>query len=140
MPQSPVKILVADDDPEDLELLEEHLLSVEPTARLQTFSDGQSAYEYLRSQEDSDPPSLIVLDYNMPGLTGAQVLTFLKASHQYASTPKVVYSNSSTAKFIQECLNSGASEYIVKPDTMEDIHQVAKRLVALARKDQSAGR
>jgi CheY-like chemotaxis protein len=134
MSRNPIKILVADDDPEDLELIEEHILSVEPTAELDKFMDGLSAYEYLHSQPDSELPALIVLDYNMPGLNGSQVLSSLNTAGRYKSIPKIVLSSSSTAKFIDECLKNGATEYIVKPDNMKEIHRLARKLVSLAAK------
>jgi CheY-like chemotaxis protein len=126
-----IKILVADDDPEDLELMEEHILSVEPKAQLNKFKDGLSAYEYLHSRTDTELPSLIILDYNMPGLNGCQVLSFIKTS-RYRSIPKIILSNSNTAKYIAECLENGATEYIVKPSSMDAIHTLAKKLVSLA--------
>jgi CheY-like chemotaxis protein len=132
MSRTHIKILVADDDPDDLELIEEHILLVEPTAELDKFSDGISAYEYLRSQSDGELPSLIILDYNMPGLNGSQLLSSLKAASRYRSIPKIVLSSSNTAKYIDECLNNGATEYIVKPDNMKGIYNLAQRLVSLA--------
>ena len=127
-----IRILMADDDPEDLELIEENILLVEPRARLDKFMDGLSAYEYLRSRPDTELPSLIVLDYNMPGLTGSEVLSSLKTGKRYTSIPKIILSNSNTEKFVRESMNNGASEYIVKPGSMEEIHDLAKKLVSLA--------
>jgi CheY-like chemotaxis protein len=132
MTRPPIKILVADDDPEDLELMEEHILSVEPRAQLEKFMDGLSAYEFLHSRPDTDLPSLIILDYNMPGLNGCQVLSSIKSATRYTSIPKVILSNSNTPKYIEECLHNGATEYIVKPSSMDAIHNLAKKLVTLA--------
>jgi len=123
---------MADDDPEDIELIEEHIKLVEPTAKLDKFVDGRSAYEYLRSQPDNDLPSLIILDYNMPGLNGSQLLSSLKSANRYKSIPKIVLSGSSAVQFKDECLKNGATEYIVKPDNIKDVHDLAKRLVSLA--------
>jgi CheY-like chemotaxis protein len=135
MSHSRIKILVADDDPEDLELMEEHILSLDPTVKLDKFVDGLSAYKYLDSQPDSDLPSLIILDYNMPGLNGSQLLSSLKPVKRYASIPKVILSSSNTAKYIDECLQNGATEYFVKPDNMKEIQSLAKKLVSLATKN-----
>jgi len=129
-----IRILMADDDLEDLELIEEHILQVEPTIKLDKFIDGRSAYEYLSSQPDGDLPSLIILDYNMPGLNGPQLLFSLKTGKRYKSIPKIVLSSSSAAQFIDECLKNGATEYIVKPDNMKEVHDLAKKLVSLAAK------
>jgi len=128
-----VRILIADDDPEDLELIEEALLSVEPTAELHTFADGLSAYEYLHTRMDNDLPSLIILDYNMPKLTGIDLLLRLNAQTRYKDIPKIVLSTSSAGPHKHECMVNGAAAYIVKPDSMTEMHNVAKKLVALCR-------
>lgn len=132
MLHNPIRILIADDDPEDLELIEEFLLMEAPKARLYKFMDGRSASEYLDALPDSDLPSLIILDYNMPGLTGSQVLALLKTVNRYKQIPKVVLSTSNTTKFIRESLNNGAMEYIVKPESIAGIHDLAKKFVTLA--------
>jgi len=132
MSRTHIKILVADDDPEDLELMEEHILSVEPTVKLDKFMDGLSAFEYLRSRPDSELPSLIILDYNMPGLNGCEVLSSLKMTNRCISIPKIVVSSSNNKKFIDECMHNGAIEYIVKPDNVSEIHDLAQKLVSLA--------
>ena len=132
MSPSNIKILMADDDPEDLELMEEHILSLEPTAKLDKFMDGLSAYKYLHTRPDNELPTLIVLDYNMPGLNGSQLLSSLNTAERYASIPKIILSSSNTAKFIEECLKNGATEYIVKPDSMKELQGIAKKLVSLA--------
>lgn len=141
MMKNEIKILMADDDPEDLGLIEEHLISIDPKINLLKFMDGLSAYDYLCSQPDQDLPSLIVLDYNMPGLSGYELLVALKSTDRYAWIQKIVLSSSNTQKFIQECLRNGAAEYIVKPSNMEDLHTLAKRLLSLAEQaDQTAGK
>jgi len=129
-----LKILVADDDPEDLELIGEHILLVDPGVKLDKFMDGLSAYEHLLTQPDDELPSLIVLDYNMPGLTGSELLSSLNTANRYRAIPKVILSTSNTSKFIDECLHNGATEYIVKPGSMKEIHHLAQKLVSLAAK------
>jgi CheY-like chemotaxis protein len=132
MGDEPVKILIADNDPEDIELIEEYLLMEAPDLQLSKFKDGLSVSEYLKTLPDEELPSLIILDYNMPGLTGAQVLSSLRSAGRYKSIPKIVLSTSDTPKFIQESLQNGASEYIVKPGSMREIQNLAKKFVSLA--------
>ena len=132
MPATQIRILIADDDSEDLELIEEHILAVEPRAQLHKFMDGFSAYNFLHSRSSDEQPSLIILDYNMPGLSGSQVLAALKLSDRYSGIPKIVLSTSNSANFMEESLANGALEYIVKPASMKEIHQLAKKLVTLA--------
>jgi CheY-like chemotaxis protein len=129
MQQKNLNILMADDDAEDLELIEEAILNEEPGAKLKKFFNGHSAIEYLHSVPDEELPCLIVLDYNMPELKGSEVLSFMKSKKRYDTIPKVVLSTSNAYMHQYECMNNGASEYIVKPDSMKGMELLAKKLI-----------
>ena len=120
---------MADDDIEDIELIEEAILNIEPDATLHKFFNGQSAIEFLHSSPDDDLPCLIILDYNMPELKGSEVLSFMKSKKRYDTIPKVVLSTSNASMHQYECMNNGASEYIVKPDNMKELNGLAKKLL-----------
>lgn len=122
-----------DDDLEDLELIEDAILNVAPGIELQKFTKGLSAMEYLRSRPDHELPGLIILDYNMPELNGSQLLSSLKGQDRYSSIPKIVLSTSNAPLHIHECINNGATEYIVKPNNMKDLHHLAVKLLTLGR-------
>jgi len=128
------KILIADDDLEDLELIEEAIIAVEPEAELHKFTNGFTAMEYLNSRRDNELPCLIILDYNMPELNGSQWLSSVKNQTRYDQIPKIILSTSDAPVHIQECIDSGAAEYIVKPDTLMGLQNIAKRLVGMCRK------
>ncbi len=125
------RILIADDDLEDLELIEDAILSVDSKIELQKFTSGFTVIEHLNSKLDQDLPNLIILDYNMPQLNGAQLLLTLKAQERYRSIPKVVLSTSNAAPHIHECLKNGATEYFIKPDSINSLRNLAQRLLAL---------
>lgn len=129
-----VRILIADDDPEDLELIEEAILSTEQTAELHKFTNGLAALEYLNTRHDNDLPHLIILDYNMPQLNGAQFLSTMNSQPRYSSIPKVVVSTSNAPLHIQECMRNGAADYIEKPDTMQGIYNMGKKLLTFCNK------
>ncbi len=121
-------ILIADDDPEDLELIEEAILNVEPEAELHKFTNSITAIEYLDGISDANLPQLIILDYNMPELNGAWFLAAIKKD-RYLPIPKVVLSTSDAPLHIKECLKNGATEYIIKPDNMRALWELGKRLL-----------
>ena len=131
MNDNSVSILIAEDDPEDMDLIADAIVAVEPKAHLYKFPDGLSAVEYLRTQSDNDLPSLIILDYNMPGLTGAQVLRTISTEERYKAIPKVVLSTSNAALHKYECMRNGAAEYFVKPNSMKELNQLVKTIVDL---------
>lgn len=124
-----VKILIADDDPDDLELVETAITDSLPTAELILFTSGQSALDYLHNCVDTELPSLIVLDYNMPCMTGTAVLSRLDSMQRFAAIPKVILSTSDSSLFVQESLSKGAQEYFVKPVNLSELNKLAKSLL-----------
>lgn len=125
-----LRILMADDDEEDLQLIEEAILDVQPDAEVLKFLNGRTTIEYLNASSDSELPCLIILDYNMPEMTGAQVLAYMKTQERYQTIPKIVLSTSNASPHIQECLRNGAMEYFVKPDSIKGFNKLATKFLA----------
>lgn len=134
MPNPNVTILIADDDVEDLELVEDAILNEDPGLRLYKVTNGAAALDYLARQADNELPCLIILDYNMPELSGLEVLVQICSENRYKSIPKVILSTSSTPAHIQECIKNGATEYFVKPDSMKGMHALAVKMLSLCKK------
>ena len=129
----PITILVADDDFEDLELIENAITNIEPDADLHKVTNGKAAIEYLSNQPNNKLPCLIILDYNMPELTGSEVLSLIGKDKRYETIPKVVLSTSNTPFHMVECKSNGATEYFVKPSNMNDLNNLAKRMLNYCR-------
>lgn len=129
--KSTIRILIADDDEEDIELLEEAVLQESPKVQFLKFLNGRSIQEYLYNAGNIEYPCLIILDYNMPELTGAEVLSWMKDQGRYTSIPTIVLSTSNSPMYIDECMKNGALEYIVKPDNLQQLNALAKKLVTL---------
>jgi CheY-like chemotaxis protein len=127
-------ILLADDDPDDQELIVHAFTEVSPSFRLHIVNDGKEAIDFLSTVSDSKLPCLIVLDYNMPELNGAQVLLKLTNDKRYEAIPKVILSTSSNPKYIQDCLHKGAHAYRVKPDNFAQLVVLAKEMLELCDK------
>lgn len=125
-----INILIADDDDEDLELIEEAILNFEPNVKLHKVNDGKAVLEYLEELQDHMLPDLIVLDYNMPQMKGSEVLTQLNGHDRYHGVPKVILSTSSTPFYIDECKSKGAAEYFVKPNTQRELDVLAERMLS----------
>ena len=130
MNQSRKTILIADDDPEDLELVEIAFGKLEPGTDLRKVSNGRAAVEYLVNQPDNDLPCLIILDYNMPELTGLEVLSHICNDDKFEKIPKVIFSTSNSPLHKAECMKKGASEYFVKPNTLSGFNDIAKKMLA----------
>ena len=127
---------MADDDAEDLELMEYAFRSKKPEAAIHKVSNGHQLLTYLKNWKDIDPPCLIILDYNMPELTGAEILNILQQENLYESVPKVILSTSNTSSYIHECKKNGATDYFVKPNNMKEMEALAQRMLQICGNEQ----
>jgi CheY-like chemotaxis protein len=133
MQSNNLTILAADNDLEDLELIEDAILNAQPGARLEKVTNGNELIKYLSSCKDNDLPCLIILDYNMPELNGSQLLAIISKQPRYTGIPKVILSTSNAPFHVQECLKNGATDYFVKPDNIRDLYSIAKKMLDFCR-------
>lgn len=131
MLQQPKFILLADDDQEDLDLLSEIILQLDETTKLHMVNSGNRVIEFLQRTGDADLPSLIVLDYNMPNMNGAEVLEQLCRDPRYHRIPKIIWSTSNNNNYIRECIEKGATTYLVKPATHKTLQEQAGQMLAM---------
>ena len=110
-----LRILYVDDDVDDCILLRESLAASKAQADLVIAYDGESAIRYLNTLPESDTPSLIILDLNMPRWDGKKTLGYLKADPKLSHIPVVVMSTSENGLEKDTCRNMGAASYFVKP-------------------------
>ena len=112
-------LLIVEDSDEDFEAIVRALQAVAAGAvQVERASDGEQALEVL---ENSGPPpmrpmpSVVLLDLNLPGTDGREVLEEVKATARLRQLPVVVISASSDPQTIADCYKRGASGYVVKP-------------------------
>ena len=124
-------ILVADDDPDDQEMLAERFQRVHPAAGVRFMSNGYQVLDYLRNCPTEDLPEVLVVDYKMPGITGAEVLQAIQHEERYRHLPKVVWSTSNNQEYIDRAMNSGADKYFTKPHDMRTFDKMVEFLSQL---------
>lgn len=128
MQTNPPKILVADDDVEDQEMLMEYFLGGGLNQHDVAFvTNGRAALEYLR--HNAALPKLIVLDLKMPIMDGQSTLLQIKSEEKFKSIPVVIYSTSSNEQDKRKCLVNGALEYFVKPSSYNEGESMAARII-----------
>jgi chemotaxis family two-component system response regulator Rcp1 len=114
-------ILLVEDNPADARLFAEALAEVNPAAHLAVASTGPAALALLPLGLPPTPahPSLIVLDVNLPGLSGHQVLAALKLDPALRRIPVVMLSTSSAPQDIAAALDRHANAYLLKPPDLD---------------------
>ena len=125
-------ILLADDDIEDQEILEDAIRNIEPVTDIRLVANGQQVIEFLHNCRDIDLPSLIILDYKMPILNAAEVLDRIYHNVRFQAIPKVVWSSSRQPEHVKNCLDKGASNYFVKPNKINDLRAIVKQMLELS--------
>jgi CheY-like chemotaxis protein len=137
VPQNPVPqgaptqkiILLVEDDPDDQELLKEVFASIDESFTLVFVSTGRDVRSALEKLNNKQMPCLIILDYNMPGLNGPEILKEINQNPAFGNIPKIVWSTSEKYKSI--CMQLGAADYIIKPTNNRDLQRVAKYMLSL---------
>ncbi len=115
------KVLLVDDDEGDRLCFRRVLQAQEINADLRVAADGREALDLLAPVLAGDAragPHLILLDLNMAGMDGFELLRILKSTPATRSIPAVVLTTSSSAKDIEACYALGANSYIVKPASL----------------------
>lgn len=123
-------ILLGEDDADDQDMLKEVFYSIDNSFILLFVNNGREVLSALEKLRDDQMPCLIVLDYNMPGLNGSDILTELKNNDRYEDIPKVVWSTSGADKFKNLCLELGAADYVIKPSNNQDLEKIARYMLS----------
>ena len=124
-------ILLGEDDPDDQEMLTEVFSSIDNSFILLFVNNGKEVLSALEKLNDDQMPCLIVLDYNMPGLNGAEILEEIGHNERYKDIPKVVWSTSGSEKFKKICLELGAVDYVIKPSNNQDLVKIARYMLSV---------
>ena len=127
-------ILLVDDNPHDYEATKRCLKQIGVTNPLMYCADGNEALDLLhelssqRQHSRAPRPSLILLDLNLPGIDGREVLNQLKQDKHLKSIPVVVLTTSSDSKDINACYDKGANGYVVKPVDYDGLLEAMRTL------------
>lgn len=126
-------ILIGEDDLDDQELFREIFSSTGNDLELQFLANGSQVINYLEGCEEAKLPGLIILDYNMPEMSGADILKQLKTIPRYNDIPKIIWSTSGSNIYKKKCLEFGASAYIIKPSNVNELKNVVIHMLSFAK-------
>lgn len=127
------KILLAEDNPKDIELtlaaMEHHNLA----NRIDVVNDGEEALDYLYKRgkflgRDNGDPLAILLDIKMPKVDGLEVLKIIKEDDNLKNIPVIMLTSSQDEKDLLKSYNYGVNSYVVKPVNYHDFVDAISRL------------
>lgn len=126
-----LNILLVEDDPGDALMIREALSEADGDIRLHVVADGTEALALLHSEQDHDTaprPGLILLDLNLPGLDGRELLTHIKTNEDLHPIPVVVLTCSHAEQDVTDSYGAHANAYITKPIDAADFTSVVRQI------------
>jgi two-component system chemotaxis response regulator CheY len=123
-----LKVLVADDH----FLIRQFVRNTLQDSRItnvQTAADGNEAIDLVQKAYDAGQPyDVVFLDWNMPTISGLEVLSYFRAKSEYTATAFVMLTAESEQQNIMKAIKAGATSYIVKPVSPSDL---SKKLIEI---------
>ena len=130
---TPVVIVMIEDDEGHARLIERNIRRSGVNNEIKPFSDGTSAMKYLLGRDGSGiehkgQALLILLDLNLPDMTGIEILRQVKENKYLKSTPVVVLTTTDDSNEIKRCYELGCNVYITKPVNYESFANAIRQL------------
>jgi CheY-like chemotaxis protein len=126
-----IEILLVEDNPGDVRLTQEALRDGKLHTRLSVVRDGEEALAFLRRQGPhaaAPRPDLILLDLNLPRMSGQEVLSEIKNDEHLRRIPVVVLTSSQAEQDILTSYDLNANCYITKPVDLEQFIRVVRSI------------
>ncbi len=128
----PVSILLVEDDPNDVELIQLAFDEFNFGDNMKIVADGEAALRYLLGGQDTVPvakmPRLVLLDLKLPKIGGLQVLKAIRNHQATRNLVVVVMTSSAEDQDLQACYDLGVNSYIVKPLDFQQFLEVARQV------------
>ncbi len=129
--QGPGPILIVDDSRHSLRIAEVVFEDSQVKNEVVFLESGEALLAYLNNaeKEAQQPPSMVLLDINMPGPDGFDLLKEIRSRSLFQSTPVIMLSCSNDHRDMQRALDGGANAYQVKPFGIEEFIEFANSLI-----------
>lgn len=130
------QIVVVEDSPSDALFTKIALEEIDDNLEIAWLQDGEEAINFFFpsgesfSKAEYESIRIILLDLNLPRYTGLEVLARLKGNDQTKHIPVVIFSSSEMKSGIDECIEAGAEQYIVKSIDFDAYTNAIKEVVA----------
>lgn len=128
-----MNILLVEDNPADMRLVREAMTERDSSNALHWVADGDTALDYLHrrgAHAAAASPDLVLLDLNLPGMSGKEVLKEIKGDPQLRSIPVVVLTSSAARQDVLDTYRAHGNAYMVKPTDFDAYLALVDRLQA----------
>ncbi len=124
----PKIIYIADDDEDDRLFISDAIRKLDLEIKIIEAADGDDLLHLIESENTEEANILILLDMNMPRVTGIEVLQTIRANHKLKHIPAVMISTSSDKTLIDEAYQTGINAFIKKPNNYDGFIKIAQAL------------
>ncbi len=124
-------ILLLEENPEQVLLIQEAFQKDEVSYRVEAIADGIEALDFLHRRgkyTNAERPSLILLNLNLPGRNGREILEELKSSAQLRRIPVVILTESDQEEDILRSYALQGNSYVIKSLDRDRLHQIVQRI------------
>jgi len=126
-------ILSVEDSDEEYEVIKRSFSKCSPAPCLVRFDRGEDLLlyldkEYYENQKSLPYPVIILLDLNLPGIDGKEVLKKIKSDQQLKKLPVIIFTSSIHDCDIEQCYTDGANLFIQKPSGLSAYYKTAEEL------------
>ncbi len=125
----PLELLIIEDNPGDVRLLEEAFEELNANVKISVAKDGAEGIELLASTRDGENswrPDLILLDLNLPKISGHDVLAQIKDDPRTRWIPVIVLTSSKAESDVRRAYEAHANAYLRKPSTLDGLMTAAQ--------------
>jgi len=126
-----INVLLIEDNPGDIDLTLEAFENSKIKCNVIVFKNGLTAKSYLYKENNytlAETPDIILLDLNLPGKNGHELLNDIKSNDEIRKVPVVILTSSSAERDIVKSYNLQANCYIIKPVTFDKFLEVVKSI------------
>ncbi len=127
----PVNIIMIEDDEGHARLIERNIRRAGISNTIHHFTDGTSALDFIFNGSDGpvlNGPAMVLLDLNLPDMSGTDILARIKSVDKLRRTPVIVLTTTDDKVEIQRCYDLGCNVYITKPVNYEAFADAIRQL------------